>query len=232
MTKTIVGLAVAAMSAYAQGYYQANIHGGGGANGKCTVEVEVDTAADVILAGAGGQIRTLRGSPASWIRMNCTSPIPANPVGFRFQGIDGRGRQTLVADPSSNRGTAVVRVEDPNNGRERYTFDIYWSNNGYGNGGYNTGVYNNGANGYPNNGYPNNGSYPVYGGGNYPNNGGYPVYGNGNQVNGGNYPNNGGYPAYGNTYPNNGYPVVVRPPRRHRRDNDGDEDDFPRNNRR
>jgi hypothetical protein len=118
--------------------------------------------------------------------------MPPQPANFRFQGIDGRGRQTLLADPISNRGTAVVRIEDPKGGRERYTFDLLWN----GNGGYNSGVYGNGGYGYPSNGYP-NGGYPVYGGNypnsypnNYPNN--YPVYGN-------NYPNN--YPVYGKTYP-------------------------------
>jgi hypothetical protein len=40
--------------------------------------------------------------------------------------VDGRGRQTLLRDPSSNRGTAVVRIEDPQGGREGYTFDIEW----------------------------------------------------------------------------------------------------------
>jgi hypothetical protein len=40
--------------------------------------------------------------------------------------VDGRGRQTLLRDPASNRGTAVVRIEDPQGGREGYTFDIEW----------------------------------------------------------------------------------------------------------
>jgi hypothetical protein len=59
--------------------------------------------------------------------MECSEPLPRNPGDFRFQGIDGRGRQTLVRDPNGNRGVAVVRIEDSKGGREGYTFDLEWS---------------------------------------------------------------------------------------------------------
>jgi hypothetical protein len=52
--------------------------------------------------------------------------MPANPGDFRFEGIDGRGRQQLVRDPR-NGGVAVVRIEDPAGGSEGYTFDLIWS---------------------------------------------------------------------------------------------------------
>jgi hypothetical protein len=55
--------------------------------------------------------------------------MPPNPIDFRFQGIDGRGRQQLVRDPR-NGGPAVVRIDDPKNGREGYTFDIEWRGGG------------------------------------------------------------------------------------------------------
>jgi len=142
---------------------RANIRGGGGDNGKCTVEVEVDGAADVEVRGDTGYIRTLQGQTATWRRLECTSPIPRNPANFRFRGIDGRGNVNLVRDPNSG-GAAVIRIEDPKGGREGYTFDLEWSGGNYGN-------------------YGNSGNYP----GNYPNNGGY---GNrGNRGNGPYYPN-------------------------------------------
>ena len=53
--------------------------------------------------------------------------MPPNPADFRFAGVDGRGRQTLVRDPR-NGGVAVVRIEDSQNGSEGYTFDIFWAN--------------------------------------------------------------------------------------------------------
>ena len=118
--------------------YRAQIRGGGGDRGKCTIEVEVDGVAEVEINGDQGRMRTLSGAPSVWRRMECNQPLPQNPLDFRFRGIDGRGNQTLLRDPSSNRGTAIVRIEDRDGGREGYTFDIEWrgaGGNGYGGGG-------------------------------------------------------------------------------------------------
>ena len=113
----------------------ANITGARGDRGKCTIEVEVDGAADVEIAGDRATIRTLQGQRANFRRFQCSDPLPRNPEDFRFTGVDGRGRQTLVADPRNNRGVAVVRIEDRQGGREGYTFDIEWRGN-YPGGGY------------------------------------------------------------------------------------------------
>jgi hypothetical protein len=51
--------------------------------------------------------------------------MPANPGDFRFQGIDGRGRQQLSRDPRQG-GAAVVFIEDRDGGSEGYTFDLMW----------------------------------------------------------------------------------------------------------
>jgi hypothetical protein len=107
--------------------FRASIRGGGDRNGgKCTVEVEVDDAAEVEIRGDTGRLRTLAGQPARWRRFECTGVMPDRPGDFRFQGIDGRGRVQLIRDPRENRGAAVVRIEDPNGGREGYTFDLIW----------------------------------------------------------------------------------------------------------
>jgi hypothetical protein len=112
---------------------------GGGGDGKCTIEVEVDGVAEVEIFGNRAQIRTLAGAPARFRRFECNQDIPDNPNDFRFQGIDGRGRQELVRNPG--RGPAVVRIEDPKGGSQGYTFDIFWRgaagpwNNSNGNGG-------------------------------------------------------------------------------------------------
>jgi hypothetical protein len=103
--------------------------------GKCTFEVDVDGVAEVSVQGSRGMLRTLAGDPARWVRLDCNRPLPPNPRNFRFQGIDGRGRQTLIRDPNRNRGVAVVRLEDPKGGREGYTGDLIWDEGGYGNGG-------------------------------------------------------------------------------------------------
>ena len=106
---------------------RANITGGGGESGKCTIEVRVDQVAMVEIAGDEGRLITEQGQPSEWRRMVCTAPLPRNVADFRFRGVDGRGRQELVSDPRSNRGVAVIRIEDPKGGSEGYTFDIEWN---------------------------------------------------------------------------------------------------------
>jgi hypothetical protein len=118
---------------------RADIRGGGG-NGKCTIEVVVDGVAEVEIRGETAVLRTLQGQPASWRRFVCNQPMPPRPAEFRFRGIDGRGRQQLLRDPSRE-GVAVVRIEDSRSGSEGYTFDIEWrGSSGPGRGGGREGV--------------------------------------------------------------------------------------------
>ena len=110
---------------------QASIVGDGNPNqGKCTIEVIVDGAAQVEIRGASATLRNLSGQPAQWRRFECSAAMPANPSNFRIQGIDGRGRQSLIRDPQ-NGGVAVVQIEDKDNGSEGYTFDVLWDSRGY-----------------------------------------------------------------------------------------------------
>lgn len=118
-------LAFATISS-ADAVMRAAISGRGGDSGKCTIEVEVDDAADIEVRQDMGRIHTLSGQRANWRRFQCNQPLPLNPAEFRFRGIDGRGRVELVRDPRSNRGVAVVRIYDPKGGREGYTFDLEW----------------------------------------------------------------------------------------------------------
>ena len=99
---------------------------GGSDGGKCTIEVYVDSSAEVEIRGDRGFLRTLSGNPAQWRRFVCSGPMPSNPNDFRFSGVDGRGRQELVQNPGSGRGAAVVRIQDPDGGAEGYTFDLVW----------------------------------------------------------------------------------------------------------
>jgi hypothetical protein len=108
-----------------------------GWSGKCTIEVDVDGAADVVVRGDDALLRTLAGEPSVWRRFVCSSPMPAHPGQFRFRGIDGRGGVHLIRDPRQG-GETVVRIEDPKPGRESYTFDLEWRSRGryYDNPGY------------------------------------------------------------------------------------------------
>ncbi|WP_321473235.1 hypothetical protein [uncultured Paludibaculum sp.] len=105
---------------------------GGGDHGKCTIEVEVDQAAEVAVSGDMGVLRTLSGSPAHWRRLECNAPLPTNPYDFRFRGIDGRGDVDLIQQPGRGR-PAVVRIVDRKGGREGYTFDLEWRGGDYDN---------------------------------------------------------------------------------------------------
>src|SRR5260370_34143509 len=108
---------------------RAMMRGGGGNQGKCTIEVVVDGAAEVEIRGDSAMLHTTLGQPAQWRRFECSAPMPENPPGFRFSGVDGRGRQELIRDPR-NGGPAVVRIEDPQSGSEGYTFDVTSENRG------------------------------------------------------------------------------------------------------
>jgi hypothetical protein len=120
------GFLVLVSTTWAQSTMRAAITGRGGDSGKCTIEVEVDDAADIEIRQDTARIRTLAGRRANFRRFQCNQPMPQNPAEFRFRGIDGRGRVELVRDPRSNRGVAVVRIYDPKGGREGYTFDLEW----------------------------------------------------------------------------------------------------------
>jgi len=111
---------------------QAYITGGTSSGGRCTIEVTVDGSAEVEVTGSNGVLTTLAGQPASWRRFQCTTPLPRNPVDFRFAGIDGRGSIRLLRDPRSTGGSAVFQIRDPKGGRGTYTFDFTWRNNGGG----------------------------------------------------------------------------------------------------
>lgn len=122
----VIGIAVVGIGSAQTFPRKASIRGGGNPNeGKCTLEVVVDGAAQVEIRGASANLVNLKGQPAQWRRFECTSPMPANPDGFRFSGVDGRGRQQLVREPR-NGSPAVIEIEDPENGSEGYTFDITW----------------------------------------------------------------------------------------------------------
>src|ERR1700678_3541819 len=110
---------------------RATITGGGG-NGRCTIEVNVDASAEVEISGDMGLLTTVAGQPADWRRFQCNAPLPANPADFRFTKMNGRGNIRLVQDPRSTRGRALIRIDDPQSGRGGYTFDLQWRGPGGG----------------------------------------------------------------------------------------------------
>jgi len=127
--RTLIGVAALTAGLASAQARKATIIGGGDANrGKCTAEVVVDGAAQIEVRGDTATLRNAGGQAPQWRRFECTGPMPANPGNFRFAGVDGRGRQTLLNDPRNNGGTALVRIEDSDSGSEGYTFDLFWGN--------------------------------------------------------------------------------------------------------
>ena len=110
---------------------RATITGGGG-NGRCTIEVSVDHAAEVEISGDRGLLTTIAGQPADWRRFQCNAPLPRNPADFRFVKTGGRGTARLLQDPRNTEGRAVVEINDPQGGRGGYTFDLQWGGSGGG----------------------------------------------------------------------------------------------------
>lgn len=121
----IAASALALPAGAQQSTRRANITGNA-VDGKCTIEVSVDGAAEVEVQGGEGRMRNLSGQPAVWRRFVCDGQMPANPHDFRFRGIDGRGSVQLVQDPRQNGGRIVFRIDDPQGGREGYTVDLEW----------------------------------------------------------------------------------------------------------
>ncbi len=110
---------------------RATITGGGG-NGRCTIEVRVDHAAEVEISGDLGLLTTTAGQAADWRRFQCNAPPPHRPDDFRFVRVAGRGAFRLTQDPRSTGGRAVIQITDPQAGRANYTFDLEWRERGGG----------------------------------------------------------------------------------------------------
>lgn len=121
----VIGAGAASLASAQSNSFRATVRGGGGSEGKCTIEVVVDGAAEVEVRGDTAVLRNLFGQQPQWRRFVCNRVLPARMADFRFKGIDGRGSQTLVRDPMAG-GAAVVRIEDPQSGSEGYTFDLIW----------------------------------------------------------------------------------------------------------
>ncbi len=106
---------------------------GAGGNGRCSIEVTVDGAAEVEVSGDTGLLTTTSGQPSGWRRFQCNTPLPAKPVDFRLVRIDGnRGTLRLLQDPRSTGGRAVIRITDSQGGRGAFVFDLQWRGPGGG----------------------------------------------------------------------------------------------------
>ena len=78
----VAALAVLCVPADAQSQSRrATFRGGESRNeGKCTIEVVVDSVAEVEVRGDNAVLRTISGQPAQWRRFECSGRMPDNPA--------------------------------------------------------------------------------------------------------------------------------------------------------
>lgn len=121
-----LGIAVAGILPAQSFDRTATIVGGGSRNGgRCTAEVYVDGAAQIVIRGNRATLINQQGQAPQWRRFECTSPMPRDVRGLSFRALGGRGRQQLVRDPRDG-GDAVVEINDSDGGGSNYAFELAW----------------------------------------------------------------------------------------------------------
>lgn len=105
------------------------------AEGWCAVRVWVDDEVNVFVRGNRVMVETVRGRHPYDAGTECSGPLPAGPMEFRFRGLDGRGNVDLIEEPSRRNGfRSWVRIIDRRGGGEEHHFRIFWraAGGGYG----------------------------------------------------------------------------------------------------
>ena len=125
-------LVVLAPAGYANSAARRATMTGSGGDGRCTVTVSVDHAAEIEISGDKGLLTTTAGQPAAWNRFTCNAPLPRNPVDFRVVRLGGRGTVRLIQDPLRTGGRAVIQINYSQSGRTNYSFDLQWRTPGGG----------------------------------------------------------------------------------------------------
>jgi hypothetical protein len=124
---TCAALIASAAAGNAQSYRRAAlIRASDPYEGRCTVSVLVDGAADVEIRGDNASLRRVSGgAPPRWERFECTGPLPNSAANLRLRAVEGNGRMALTHD-SYNGGVAVVHMANSDFGDQLYTFDVFW----------------------------------------------------------------------------------------------------------
>lgn len=102
--------------------------GDGRARGLLRWRGRVDDGVEVRVRGGQVSVVTLSGSAPTDVRWDVEGrPLPARDVGVSLGRAEGRGRVTVVQQPSVRNGwTAVVRIADPQSGAGVYDLDLRW----------------------------------------------------------------------------------------------------------
>ena len=100
---------------------RATITGGGG-NGRCTVEVSVDHAAEVEIAGDTGWLTTVAGQPAQWRRFQCNTPLPPKSPGFPLHQDQRQGASPADAGSAQHGRQSRGQHQRPARGPRKLHF--------------------------------------------------------------------------------------------------------------
>ena len=98
---------------------------------KWTIEVDVDASRRSRFRATRAGCARYPEIPRAGAAWNAINRSPQNPQGFRLGGVDGRGRQTLLRDPSTIAGES--RRPDrgpPGAGTKAIRFDLEWGGGG------------------------------------------------------------------------------------------------------
>jgi len=114
----------------------------GPGNGRINWSGEVDGIADLIIQRDRVDVRNISGSPVRDDAFNVRDELPRRDVTVRANRRDGRGDVNVIQQPTNrNNYTAIVRINDPRAGSDRYFIEVNWGDEtppigtpGFGNG--------------------------------------------------------------------------------------------------
>jgi hypothetical protein len=87
----------------------------------------VDDEAEVRIQGGRVETSNIRGDGTRDVRADLSGELPRRDVSVRVDDREGRGRVTVIQQPSAWNGyMAIIRVRDPQSGYGRYSFDVSW----------------------------------------------------------------------------------------------------------
>ena len=87
----------------------------------------MDGVDEIAVQGRDVGVRHLEAQPLRNPEYRFSASLPSQPVEVTLRQIKGRGRVRLMEQPSERNGfTAVVRIEDPKGGDDRYEFELTW----------------------------------------------------------------------------------------------------------
>jgi hypothetical protein len=97
--------------------------------GTCELETRVDGVVRIAIRGSAADFRTVSGEPASETSARCSAALPEAPGWtITVDRTQGRGKVSLEQAPDAANGfEAIVRIDDPARGADRYRAVLKWS---------------------------------------------------------------------------------------------------------